>query len=72
MRMEPDLNHLMETSRDEALLKGAWTSWHQHIGTEAKPLYTNLVRLLNQGARQAGNVICFYFSNYIVVKLEVS
>lgn len=54
MRMEPDLNRIMESSRDEKMLNKVWSRWHGQIGTEVKPLYVSLVHMLNQGARQAG------------------
>lgn len=54
MRMEPDLNHFMERTRDESQLRDAWVAWHETIGIEIKPLYASLIRMLNQGARQAG------------------
>lgn len=54
MRMEPDLNHFMELTRDEGQLRDAWISWHNAIGNEVKPLYAGLIRMLNMGAKQAG------------------
>lgn len=56
MRGEPDLNRIMESSRDEGLLKKVWGTWHNKIGQDVKPLYVQLIHMLNQGARQAGNI----------------
>ncbi|ODM97383.1 Angiotensin-converting enzyme [Orchesella cincta] len=54
MRMEPNLNRIMENTRDEGKLREAWITWHQTVGTKVKPLYASLVRMLNTGAKQAG------------------
>lgn len=54
--MEPDLNRFMETTRDEVQLRDAWEIWHKMIGTEVKPVYSALIRMLNQGAKQAGKL----------------
>ena len=54
LKMEPDLNKLMETSRDDSLLRTTWTQWHQRVGIQMRPLYTRLVQKLNIGARNAG------------------
>ncbi len=54
MRMEPDLNRIMESSRDQDMLKKVWIRWHSQIGTDVQPLYVSLIHMLNKGARQAG------------------
>jgi len=52
--MEPDLNRLMETERNEPVLREAWIKWHHFVGTELSGTYAELVKLMNAGARQAG------------------
>ncbi|CAG7704503.1 unnamed protein product [Allacma fusca] len=54
MRMEPELNNFMEVTRNEAALRSAWIEWFRGIGTTVKPIYEQLVPLLNAGARNAG------------------
>lgn len=64
LRVEPDLNRIMESSRDEAELKTVWTTWHRQIGTDVKPQYISLIAMLNKGARQAGQYA--FVNNYLV------
>lgn len=54
--MEPGLTTLMETTRKEPLLRNAWIKWHQEIGEELSDSYSQLIKYLNIGARQAGSV----------------
>lgn len=44
---------IFRTSRDEAALRRAWLGWHG-ISREMRPLYSRLVELANEGAREIG------------------
>ncbi|XP_069173897.1 angiotensin-converting enzyme-like protein Ace3 [Procambarus clarkii] len=53
-RGQRDLTALMRTSRDPQLLLWAWRAWHDALGPPIRPLFTQAVRVMNQGARSAG------------------
>ncbi len=44
---------ILKTSRSEPELRAAWAGWHQ-TAVQMRPLYTRLVRLVNEGAREIG------------------
>ncbi|MHB9879428.1 M2 family metallopeptidase [Pacificimonas sp. ICDLI1SI03] len=48
-----DLEALMGTERDPALLEEMWLSWHK-VGTPMREDYARFVELSNQGARELG------------------
>lgn len=48
-----DLEALMGTARDPALLKEMWVSWHK-VGAPMKADYTKFVEISNAGARDLG------------------
>lgn len=63
--MEPELNHFMESNRNEPKLKEAWSKWHSVVGQQLSKPYFDLVKLMNIGARQAGKSLihslnCYY------------
>ena len=49
-----DLEALMGSSRDPALTKEMWLSWHDNVGKPMKGDYARLVALSNNGARELG------------------
>ncbi|MCB2072268.1 MAG: M2 family metallopeptidase [Novosphingobium sp.] len=49
-----DIEEKMGTVRDPALLREMWVSWHDTVGTPMKGDYTQLVGLMNEGARELG------------------
>ncbi len=49
-----DLEALMGSSRDPALTKEMWLSWHDNVGKPMKGDYAKLVALSNNGARELG------------------
>ncbi|XP_043197042.1 angiotensin-converting enzyme-like isoform X2 [Amphibalanus amphitrite] len=51
---EPDLQTLMETSRDPDRLLWAWTGWRNAVGPPMREVYPQLIDVLNSGARHAG------------------
>ncbi|KAJ9582336.1 hypothetical protein L9F63_003324, partial [Diploptera punctata] len=51
---EPDLDRLMQTSRDPALLLWSWQEWRRAVGPPIRMLYPAVVNLMNQGARNNG------------------
>ncbi|KAF0303947.1 Angiotensin-converting enzyme [Amphibalanus amphitrite] len=51
---EPDLQTLMETSRDPDRLLWAWTGWRKAVGPPMREVYPQLIDVLNSGARHAG------------------
>ena len=52
--LDPDLNHIMETSRDADVLLGAWWGWRTAVGPKLKNKYVENIRLLNQAAVENG------------------
>jgi len=44
----------MGTLRDPRKLQEVWTSWHNNVGRPMRPLYTRMVEIANQGARELG------------------
>ena len=51
---EPDLQSLMETSRDPDRLLWAWLGWRRAVGPPMREVYPMLIDVLNRGARLAG------------------
>ena len=49
-----DLEALMGETRDPALTKEMWVSWHDNVGKPMKTDYAKLVELSNNGARELG------------------
>ena len=49
-----DLESLMGTTRDPALTKEMWLSWHDTVGKPMKGDYARLVALANEGAKELG------------------
>lgn len=52
---EPDLAHLMHTSRDPNLLLWAWKSWRDAVGPKIKKQYMRFIELQNEAARSGGH-----------------
>ncbi|KAK2171335.1 hypothetical protein NP493_1078g02064 [Ridgeia piscesae] len=52
--IEPELTEIMSTSRDYDELLWAWLGWRDAIGPRAKPLFTEVVTMLNLVSRQNG------------------
>ena len=51
---EPELQTLLETSRDPDRLLWAWTGWRRAVGSPMREVYPELIEVLNRGARRAG------------------
>ncbi|XP_002165887.3 uncharacterized protein LOC100206770 [Hydra vulgaris] len=49
-----NLTEIMRTSRNKKKLDWAWRSWRDTVGPPIKSLYTNMIDLLNIGAREHG------------------
>ncbi len=49
-----DLEELMGTVRDPALLQEMWVSWHNNVGRPMAQDYTRFVNLSNAGAKELG------------------
>ena len=49
-----ELEELMGTVRDPALLKEMWVSWHNNVGTPMRDEYSRFVQISNEGARELG------------------
>jgi peptidyl-dipeptidase A len=49
-----DLEELMGTVRDPALLQEMWVSWHNNVGRPMAQDYTRFVGLANAGAKELG------------------
>ncbi|XP_021364030.1 angiotensin-converting enzyme-like [Mizuhopecten yessoensis] len=54
LKMEPDLNVLMATSRDQEELLQGWKSWRNATGPKMKNHYARFVELSNEGAKENG------------------
>jgi len=53
-RMNPDLTHLMATSRDYDERQWAWTEWHDVVGRQIRPMFIDLVVKMNEAATDSG------------------
>lgn len=51
---EPELAHRMEQSRDPQFLLTIWHAWRHRVGPRGKPLYRDMVQIMNQAARRNG------------------
>ncbi|XP_076440448.1 angiotensin-converting enzyme-like isoform X2 [Babylonia areolata] len=51
---EPDINSLLEISRDEKLLRRLWTLWRDETGKKMRQFYAQLVSLSNEAVRTLG------------------
>ena len=58
--LEPDLENIMETSRDESELRDTWIGWRRVTGAAIRSKYHEFVTLVNQGAKDHGNSPRFY------------
>ena len=52
--LDPDLNNIMETSRDPDELLEAWLGWKSVSGSQMRSQFDEFVGLLNQGATENG------------------
>ncbi|XP_072173958.1 angiotensin-converting enzyme-like protein Ace3 [Diadema setosum] len=52
--LEPGLQHIMATSRNEKELLWAWRGWHDAVGHPMRALYTKYVDLSNIAAKGGG------------------
>jgi peptidyl-dipeptidase A len=61
----PDLEKIVNTSRDPDALLDAWRGWHD-VGKPMRPRYERFVTLANQGARELGfaDMGALWRSNY--------
>ncbi|XP_059091374.1 angiotensin-converting enzyme-like [Tigriopus californicus] len=51
---EPELARRMEQSRDPQFLLTIWHAWRHRVGPKGKPLYRDMVQIMNQAARRNG------------------
>ena len=51
---EPDLERIMQRSRDPVELFWSWQQWRRTVGPPIRMLYPAVVNLMNQGARNNG------------------
>ncbi|XP_023310931.1 angiotensin-converting enzyme-like [Anoplophora glabripennis] len=51
LALEPDLTHILETSRNPDELKHVWLEWRNAIGPKCRDLYNDYVNLSNEAAR---------------------
>ena len=49
-----DLEALMGTTRDPALTREMWVSWHNQVGGPMRADYTKLIAITNRGAKELG------------------
>lgn len=54
LKIEPELNKIMERSRNEAELRYVWTEWRQSIGPTNKNTFMRYLDLANQAAERLG------------------
>ncbi|HET9459731.1 MAG TPA: M2 family metallopeptidase, partial [Sphingomicrobium sp.] len=64
----------MGTLRNPEQLKEVWTSWHNNVGRPMRPLYTRMVEIANDGAKELGfsDVGAMWRSNYDMTPEEFS
>lgn len=55
-RGETEINRVLRTSRDPALLLWAWEAWHDALGPPIRPLFTQVARVSNAAARRGGEL----------------
>ena len=51
LELDPDLYGILSKSRDYERLLFAWKGWRDAVGPKIRPLYTQFVKLKNQGAK---------------------
>ncbi|XP_038942571.1 angiotensin I converting enzyme (peptidyl-dipeptidase A) 3 isoform X2 [Rattus norvegicus] len=54
MPLEPDLEEIMATSRDQKELLWAWQGWRDAIGRQLRPVFEDYVHLSNKAAQYNG------------------
>ena len=54
LKLDPDLDRLMATSRDESRLRWAWLAWRDGTGKRMSDDYEKMVKLLNRAAVKNG------------------
>ncbi|XP_052051480.1 angiotensin-converting enzyme-like protein Ace3 [Apodemus sylvaticus] len=52
--LEPDLEEIMATSRDQKELLWAWQGWRDAVGRQLRPVFDDYVRLSNKAAQYNG------------------
>ncbi|XP_042639493.1 angiotensin-converting enzyme [Orycteropus afer afer] len=52
--LDPDLTHILASSRSYAMLLFAWEGWHDAVGIPLKPLYQQVTALSNEAYKQDG------------------
>ncbi|XP_031209746.1 angiotensin-converting enzyme-like protein Ace3 isoform X3 [Mastomys coucha] len=52
--LEPDLEEIMATSRDQKELLWAWQGWRDVVGRQLRPVFEDYVRLSNKAAQYNG------------------
>ncbi|KAM6174547.1 angiotensin-converting enzyme [Erethizon dorsatum] len=54
MPLEPDLEEIMATSRDQKELLWAWEGWRDSVGRQLRPIFWRYVQLSNKAAQLNG------------------
>ncbi|XP_023569866.1 angiotensin-converting enzyme-like protein Ace3 isoform X2 [Octodon degus] len=54
MPLEPDLEEIMATSRDQKELLWAWEGWRDAVGRQLRPIFWHYVQLSNKAAQLNG------------------
>lgn len=54
LELDPDLYHILATSRDYDRLLFAWKGWRDAVGPRVRGLYKEFVELKNKGAKENG------------------
>ncbi|KAK9731649.1 Angiotensin-converting enzyme [Popillia japonica] len=49
--LEPEITHILSTSRDPDELKNVWIEWRKAIGPKVKDMFETYVNLVNEAAR---------------------
>ena len=53
-QLSPYLERLMQTEKDYDRLTWAWKGWHDNCGNAVRPLYLQVVDLMNKNSRENG------------------
>lgn len=59
---EKNVIKFFKSSKDFDELKKAWIRWHDKTGKQMKKIYPQIVKLNNQNAREAGELLIGYNS----------
>ena len=54
LALDPDLEKILQTSHDYDELLWVWKAWRDAVGPKVKPLFVELVEMMNKAAKENG------------------